>query len=159
MISGSKCKQENCDRPKACLGYCTVHYERSRNGSDMSAPIRTYVRGRVGCSVDGCTRKHGTHGKCFLHAHRAWHLKTTYKMSEEDFERMKAKQNGACAVCLTTEPLTRSGVFAIDHDHRTGAVRGLLCMQCNVALGAVKDRIDILERLIEYLRRSGGAVA
>ena len=49
---------------------------------------------------------------------------------------------------------TGKGKMAIDHDHATGKVRGLICYNCNIGLGHFKDSIDTLERAIEYLKES-----
>lgn len=68
----------------------------------------------------------------------------------DDYDRLLASQNGACAVCLAPA-IEFSKRLAIDHDHQTGIIRGLLCIRCNVALGYVKDNTTILHRLIEYL--------
>ncbi len=50
-----------------------------------------------------------------------------------------------CAICLTGKP------EHVDHDHRTGKVRGILCFNCNGAPGQVRDRVDVLLAAIDYL--------
>ena len=54
-------------------------------------------------------------------------------------------QGGVCAACKTDEPVH------VDHDHKTGRVRGILCFLCNQALGNVRDEIPRLRGLIDYL--------
>ena len=61
---------------------------------------------------------------------------------------MVAEQGGVCAACRTDEPKH------VDHDHQTGHVRGVLCFLCNQALGNVRDDVERLQRLIDYLGRS-----
>jgi hypothetical protein len=62
------------------------------------------------------------------------HLRRTFGITSEDFNQMLEKQSGGCAICLITE--CKSGVaFAVDHCHTTGAIRGLLCRDCNTSLG------------------------
>lgn len=56
-------------------------------------------------------------------------------------------QGGNCAICLT--PPKRW--FAIDHDHATGKVRGLLCTNCNTGIGMLKDDLEVLHRAQVYL--------
>lgn len=83
---------------------------------------------------------------------RAYALRKKYGLSLEDFDRLLEAQNGVCAICHR-EP--KGGVFAVDHDHETGAIRGLLCQShCNRALGLFRDDPEIMRRAIEYLEKS-----
>ena len=77
-----------------------------------------------------------------------YYMRSKYGISLDDYNRMLAEQNGGCAVC-GVEPTKRR--HHIDHDHETGAVRGLLCHQCNLALGCVSDDPDRLLALAAYL--------
>lgn len=54
-------------------------------------------------------------------------------------------------MCKTSEPGGRANRFHVDHDHKTGAVRGLLCFRCNLILGAIADDPQILTAAIDYL--------
>lgn len=85
-------------------------------------------------------------------------MKRLYGISLEDYEKILVSQNGVCYICLGLEPTkTRTGKegkrLAVDHDHKTGKIRGLLCSQCNKLLGNAKDSIEILEKCIEYLKK------
>jgi len=64
-----------------------------------------------------------------------------------------AAQEGACAICKVTAP-GGQGTFHVDHDHKTGAIRGLLCHHCNTALGKFKDSPILLETAIAYLAKA-----
>ena len=77
-------------------------------------------------------------------------LVRTYGISTRDVERMKVAQDYKCATCGDEE--SGRGLF-VDHDHETGEVRGLLCHNCNSSLGLVKDNIDTLKAMIEYLEK------
>ena len=82
---------------------------------------------------------------------RERHLVRKYGVSLVDYERMLADQDSRCAICHC-EPSSQShGVFHVDHCHKTGAVRGLLCRGCNHVLGHLKDDRNSLERAITYL--------
>lgn len=72
-----------------------------------------------------------------------------FKFSAEQFDALLVAQNGMCAICETAfSAKTKANV---DHDHKTGRIRGLLCFRCNVVLGHVKDSVTILEKLAAYL--------
>ena len=70
----------------------------------------------------------------------------------ELYARLFAEQGGECAIRgCKRRPRTRR--FHIDHDHRTGVVRGLLCNNCNRGLGRFKDSVVLLEAALRYLQR------
>jgi hypothetical protein len=70
-----------------------------------------------------------------------------YGISIDEFEQMKNRQAGCCAVC------GRERKLAVDHCHGSGRVRELLCYPCNIALGQVNDDVDLLQELIRYVER------
>lgn len=85
-----------------------------------------------------------------------WRILKHYGLSIEKYEEMLAKQNNCCAICKTTEPGGNStGKWNIDHDHKTGKVRGLLCGACNRGIGMFKDNPDLLESARNYLQFCG----
>lgn len=77
-------------------------------------------------------------------------LRTKFGITPADYERMHAAQNGLCAVCKAPPPQGRR-YLAVDHNHTTGAVRGLLCDACNTALGLAADSSERLKNLAIYL--------
>ena len=77
------------------------------------------------------------------------HRRLSYGVSPEQFENMVLAQNGCCAICAD---FPSDGVLHLDHCHRTGEIRGLLCRNCNLALGNMKDDISRLSKAIEYLK-------
>lgn len=73
--------------------------------------------------------------------HRRRHSLRAFGLTVEQYDEMLAAQDGVCAMCH--EPCATGRRLAVDHDHQTGAVRGLLCGRCNTWLGiyeAIKDR-------------------
>lgn len=72
-----------------------------------------------------------------------------YGLTLDQFADQLALQNNACEICRTSEWGQRGP--CVDHDHKTGIVRGLLCSRCNLALGHFRDDIDCLKRAIAYL--------
>ncbi|MFD4905010.1 endonuclease VII domain-containing protein [Kitasatospora purpeofusca] len=82
-------------------------------------------------------------------ASRNARIQATYGLTSEDYQALFEAQDGACAICRET----RRGHLAVDHCHKTEAIRGLLCQRCNgqlLARGA-RDRPEVLRRAADYL--------
>ena len=82
---------------------------------------------------------------CRSRRNRAAHLLREYGLTPDALQELVAQQGGVCAICKE-----RPAVH-VDHDHVTGAVRGVLCFPCNAGLGQFRDRADILRTAIDYL--------
>ena len=83
-------------------------------------------------------------------------FKTSFRSTgwtREAYEAAFVKQHGQCAVCLCTLNSSRYTRLAGDHCHKTGKLRGLLCTQCNTAIGLMKDSPTRLRAAVEYLER------
>jgi len=80
-------------------------------------------------------------------------LKNFYGLSEVDHLLMIEKHMNACAICRKPESVPGKEL-AIDHNHITGEVRGLLCHKCNVALGMLNEDEDLIWNMLEYLKRT-----
>ncbi|WUN04179.1 endonuclease VII domain-containing protein [Streptomyces virginiae] len=76
---------------------------------------------------------------------RAGHLKRAYGITEAERERMIASQGGTCCICETAPAVH------VDHCHKTGRVRGVLCFNCNTAIGLLGESPGTIERAIAYL--------
>lgn len=87
---------------------------------------------------------------------REYDLRSHYRMTMSEFDALLAAQHGVCAICMEL-PRTRMDKPArgwhVDHDHRTGTIRGILCGPCNTALGQFRDSIETLTSAISYLKR------
>ena len=79
-------------------------------------------------------------------------LKYRYGISNEDYEKMLSAQGGCCAICKKPAAKNSKGVLFVDHDHDTGAARGLLCNKCNNDLHVIEQGVERIQRLAEYLR-------
>lgn len=77
------------------------------------------------------------------------HLKSKYNLTAEGFEILKNKQNNRCLIC------SKDCNLVIDHNHRTGKIRGLLCKYCNTGLGMFKDNPLFLTQAVNYLTEKG----
>jgi hypothetical protein len=81
-----------------------------------------------------------------------------YGITLSDYNQMFEAQGGRCAACLRTEikcdPRTKTARnLCIDHDHITGQVRGLLCSECNTALGLLQEKPSRAKALIGYMKK------
>lgn len=77
-------------------------------------------------------------------------LKYKYGIDLEEYNKMYAQQNGLCAIC---DKKCNLGVLCVDHDHKTGKVRGLLCRKCNTAIGFMGDEQSLFIKAIVYLTK------
>jgi RecJ-like exonuclease len=82
---------------------------------------------------------------------RNWNLKRKYKINVNEYNKMLEQQNFSCLICKKHESEFKK-VLSIDHDHKTGKIRGLLCQFCNTGLGFFRDNINLLESAIGYLK-------
>lgn len=77
------------------------------------------------------------------------HLRRKYGMTMEDYEAMLAKQNGGCAICSRIKDSHKK--LSVDHDAVTGRIRGILCENCNRAIGQLGHDVARLRNAINYL--------
>jgi hypothetical protein len=78
------------------------------------------------------------------------YYRRTFGISADEFDALLASQGGGCAICGSVPE--RAASFHLDHDHLTGAIRGILCLSCNQALGHFRDDPVVLQRAAEYVR-------
>jgi hypothetical protein len=153
-----KCEKPISDFPKAkqnksgyrgqcktcCKAWMAGYYERNREKAAV-AGRESYKRNRE--------RK--------LYTSRRWSeqnpdrvkdnlLKYSFGIGLDDYQRMLSEQDGKCAICRTDS--NRGRAFAVDHDHATGEIRGLLCSDCNTGIGLLKDEPELLAKAIQYLQ-------
>ena len=85
------------------------------------------------------------------------HLKLTYGLTVEAYNAMVRAQGGLCAICVGPPTRTPRGTYrlVVDHRHSTGAVRSLLCGNCNVAIGHMRENPSLLRRAADYLEKHG----
>ena len=82
---------------------------------------------------------------------RNGNLKKNYGININEYNSILKSQNGVCAVCGKIERYKNRKYLSVDHNHNTGEVRGLLCGDCNVAIGYVNEDVEILRKMIIYL--------
>ncbi len=84
------------------------------------------------------------------------YLQKRYGISIKEYKEMLDSQNGVCAICYCGETAMKNGKplsLAVDHDHTTGDVRGLLCSKHNTGIGGFDDNIEHMKSAIAYLEK------
>lgn len=99
-------------------------------------------------------KKHirSTYARMTKEERRDRHLRETYGITIEDYYRILKEQDSACAICRGPN-CKRYAWFSVDHCHKTGKVRGLLCSECNLGLGKFKDDPALISKALEYLNK------
>ena len=86
-----------------------------------------------------------------MNALKSSYLKHEYGITLKEYYETLNKQNGVCAICFGKELLSGKKYMAVDHNHSTGKVRGILCNRCNSGLGFFKDDIKLFYSAIKYI--------
>lgn len=84
---------------------------------------------------------------------RRGHLRRKFGITLDEYNALLKKQNGVCAICYRPEI---GKELSVDHCHKTGRVRGLLCAQCNQAIGMFGESVKVLTNAIEYIEKERG---
>lgn len=110
-----------------------------------------------------CSRTHSysyritTGGKASFAASRQKSRLAKYSITSAEFDAMLITQDGRCAICRKAERIVRrTGKplrLAVDHDHKTGKIRGLLCAHCNQAIGKLDDDPKLIRAAADYIDR------
>ena len=114
-------------------------------------PVSEFPRNRNSkdgfhCYCEECNNARSRESRQRLHGgSRHYHLKRRYGIGADEFDALVVAQGGVCAICGKEAP------EHVDHSHASGAVRGILCFNCNGGLGQFKDSIDSLVNAIAYL--------
>lgn len=101
------------------------------------------------CALGLCTPCYHERRTISAEERRKANLKHKYAITSEQYDLMFVKQNGVCAICERPPKKKR---LAVDHDHVTLRVRGLLCWWCNNRVVPRMNTVPILRRAIEYLQ-------
>lgn len=83
--------------------------------------------------------------------HTAEHLKTRYRITEEQYKALVDAADGSCEIC-GADNVRR---LYVDHCHDSEVIRGVLCRSCNLVLGFANDNPDVLLKAVEYLAKTG----
>ena len=83
---------------------------------------------------------------------------TRFRLRPHEFENLVSEQGNKCAICFEPETAINSYIkgidsLSVDHCHKTGKIRELLCKKCNALIGMSRESIEILQSAIDYIRR------
>jgi hypothetical protein len=152
-----ECTEDGCHEPVKAKGLCKTHYQRLLRHGHTKYPDRKKPPRE--CFIETCSNH--VYAKDLCHQHytkeRKW---SVFGVDAPRYQQMLSEQCGVCAICQRPEraPDKASGKIrdmAVDHDHDTGAVRGLLCSNCNRGLGLFNDDPRLLDAAKEYLAKHG----
>lgn len=148
-------------RCRECVAaYGAAHYRRRREAQGKPVRERVHVpEGHKECRTCGEVKPHSEWHRnstapdglatrckaCKSVQGRAGHLKRQYGMTVAQRDDMISSQSGVCTICLAAPAVH------VDHCHETGRVRGVLCFNCNSAVGKLGDDPDTLRRATAYL--------
>lgn len=122
-------KPEAVDIQGTCVT-CGEHPQAPRGGGKFKAYCNKCITAKYHAGSKGRDR----------------HLSRNYGITDSDYQVMYADQSGCCQICRQ-----HHDVLCVDHCHSTGRVRGLLCNNCNRAIGLLGDSVSNLENAIKYL--------
>jgi len=145
VFTPQKCLEDDCIRKAVSKKYCDMHYRRLKTHGTTA----TRSRARFGCLIEACNKKHAARGYCSKHYEMKYQKITIDDHSEEIINN----HNGQCDICQSEIPGYGRRSFCIDHDHKTGIVRGMLCQKCNIGLGNFNDNPELLQKAIKYLQK------
>lgn len=136
-------------------------YARKRREADPEwheqEKERKRERRRVRREIDPewCNRER-ERGREYVRKYRERLRQLKYGLVEGEYEKMFSDQNGVCVICGKPETRKLYGAItalAVDHDHETGEVRGLLCGKCNLGLGQIGDVLEEAQNYLKAFRR------
>lgn len=139
------------------LAYSRKYYKENREKS-IKAGAKWYQENK---DKSRATKKlyYAKNAKRILERRREWYKKNPHKLREyqlrqnfglslAEYERMREEQGGVCAICKLVVR-----VLVVDHSHKEGHIRGLLCHKCNSGLGYFIDSTENMESAIIYLKK------
>lgn len=145
--------------PKAGRRYqAEAATEKTCTGCKRLLPIESFGR-KASFGPDSVFRRPKCYECCNKqrrHNYGTRSIQQMYGITQEQYASMLASQGGICLICGNPEVgkrAEREYPLAIDHDHTTGKVRGLLCQKCNLGIGNFNDDVTRLEAAVAYLRR------
>ena len=147
------CSVNGCGKPAYAKGWCRPHWHRMHKYGRLEK-IVGLIKGN--CIVEGCDDKIKGLGFCKRHYTNF----KKYGVHPNDYNEKLKAQNFVCAICEEPETsehyITKEAKkLSQDHCHKTGKMRDLLCTRCNHFLGRVNESVELLQKMINYLKKHG----
>jgi len=136
------CNVVDCSTEPFRKDLCVKHFTRWYKHGSPHIVLRRW-RAPTKCELDGCVKKYLAKGLCSRHTD----MKRKYGVSDK---WMTEHIDSRCDICHITEEESHRPLM-VDHDHKTEEVRGLLCNNCNLALGHLSDDPNRAQRLVDYI--------
>jgi hypothetical protein len=138
-----KCYSIECKKDAKAKGLCDMHYRRLKTTGKTEPSTRI----KPVCKIENCKKPHAAKEFCRTH----YEMTRQNIIIDQRVRLMIDNHRGLCDICKTDIPGFGRRNLSVDHDHKTGIVRGMLCQKCNIGLGNFNDSPDLLEKAIKYL--------
>lgn len=133
---------------RKCAAAYSAHYAQENRVEYLARRKAWYDRNREAAATDAQERYWKNYGR---NREYAWRNAHGIELSWDDYLALRETQDAKCGICQRSEgDLAKN--LAVDHDHETGRIRGLLCDDCNIAIGRFKDSPELLRRALNYLK-------
>ena len=168
------CKSTDCDNHNIyARGLCQKHYQRLRRSGGCKKNTREKTTKNIARQAKACTKcgqlkpfsdywvhsgaADGRQSQCISclampEIRREHKLQRAYGIGVEEYNQLLTDQGGVCCICQ--KECSSGRQLAVDHNHQTDKVRGLLCGNCNVGIGNLKDDPNLLRLAAEYLEKN-----
>lgn len=125
------------------------NYQRRNREKTLQQKREWYYKNKAHCNLKSKLWRR-RHPERVSQKNRHSSLERNYGITEHEYQEMFYKQQGLCAICSNPPGIKK---LCVDHRHSDGAIRGLLCHNCNFVIGNAKDSLAILGSAIEYLEK------
>jgi hypothetical protein len=142
-----KCSKLLTKRNKS--GYCRICFQHSPN---KYAKSRTWDKANAERRRENQRRWRTQNADYIKTQGKQWQLLNTYGITLDEYYQLLTAQDNSCGICRRHKSKFRK-MLAVDHCHKTGNVRGLLCFSCNRAIAYLQDNAEYCDAAATYLRR------
>jgi hypothetical protein len=140
-------KERDREKKKAQSKRYYEKHKEAKNKYGREYAVKNKERDRE--KRNALSRKWWNNNKSKTHESK---LKQNYGITINEYTQMLIKQSNCCAICGSSQGEFKRN-FAVDHNHKNGEIRELLCANCNTMLGNAKDNPKILQKAIDYLNK------